>query len=98
REVALAWVRLPVPAIGPDEVLVQVRAAGVDRGVWHAVTGLPYPLRLAGFGLRAPKAPVVGGDLAGVVTAVGRSVTRFSVGDLVYGTGHGTFAEYARAD
>jgi NADPH:quinone reductase-like Zn-dependent oxidoreductase len=93
----LQSVRVPVPAIGPGEVLVRVRAAGVDRGVWHVVTGLPYPLRLAGFGLRAPKAPVVGSDLAGVVAAVGAGVTRFRVGDEVYGTGHGTFAEYARA-
>jgi hypothetical protein len=48
------------PEIGADEVLVQVRAAGVDRGVWHVLTGLPYPIRLAGFGFRAPKNPVVG--------------------------------------
>ncbi len=89
--------RVRVPEIGPDEVLVRVRAAGVDRGVWHIVTGLPYPLRLAGFGFRVPKEPVVGGDLAGVVEAVGRGVTRFRVGDEVYGTGHGTFAELARA-
>ena len=96
-QAVLQSVRVPVPAIGSDEVLVRVRAAGVDRGVWHVVTGLPYPLRLAGFGVRAPKAPVVGGDLAGVVAAVGDGVTRFRVGDEVYGTGHGTFAEYARA-
>ena len=89
--------QVAVPDIGADEVLVRVRAAGVDRGVWHLTTGLPYPLRLAGFGLRAPKDPVVGGDLAGVVAAVGRGVTRFRVGDEVYGTGHGSFAEHARA-
>lgn len=96
-EQVLRVVRVSVPTIGTDEVLVRVRAAGVDRGVWHMVTGLPYPLRLAGFGLRAPKNPVVGGDLAGVVAAVGSSVTRFRVGDEVYGTGAGTFAEHARA-
>ena len=84
-------------AVGADEVLVDVRAAGVDRGVWHVVTGLPYPIRLAGFGVRVPEDPVVGGDLAGVVAAVGSSVTRFRVGDEVYGTGRGTFAEHARA-
>jgi NADPH:quinone reductase-like Zn-dependent oxidoreductase len=88
-------VERPRPAAG--EVLVQVRAAGVDRGVIHLVTGLPHPLRLAGFGVRAPRDPVVGGDLAGVVVAVGDGVRRFGVGDEVYGTGHGTFAEYARA-
>ncbi len=85
------------PGAGPDEVLVAVRAAGVDRGVWHVVTGLPYPVRLAGFGVRAPKNPVVGGDLAGTVVAVGTGVTRLRIGDEVYGTGRGTWAEYVRA-
>ncbi len=63
--------QVPRPTVGADEVLVRVRAAGVDRGVWHVVTGLPYPIRLAGFGLRAPKAPTPGMDVAGVVVAVG---------------------------
>jgi NADPH:quinone reductase-like Zn-dependent oxidoreductase len=61
------------------------------------MTGLPYPIRLAGYGLRAPKHPVPGMDLAGVVEAVGRDVTRFRPGDEVLGIGKGTFAEYARA-
>ncbi len=85
------------PEIGPDEVLVRVRAAGVDRGVWHLMTGLPYPVRLAGYGVRAPKQPVPGMDLAGVVEAVGAEVTRFAPGDEVFGIGKGTFAEFARA-
>jgi NADPH:quinone reductase-like Zn-dependent oxidoreductase len=85
------------PTIADDEVLVRVHAAGVDRGVWHVMTGLPYPIRLAGFGLRAPKNPVLGMDLAGVVEAVGKSVTRFQPGDEVFGIGKGAFAEYARA-
>jgi NADPH:quinone reductase-like Zn-dependent oxidoreductase len=85
------------PAIGGDEVLVRVRAAGVDRGVWHLMTGLPYPVRLAGYGLRAPKQRVPGMDLAGVVEVVGRRVTRFRPGDEVFGIGTGTFAELARA-
>ena len=59
------------PELVDDEVLVRVQAAGVDRGVWHLMTGLPYPIRLAGYGLRAPKIPVLGADLAGVVEAVG---------------------------
>ena len=50
------------PEIGDDEVLIRVRAAGVDRGVWHLMTGLPYPIRLAGYGLRTPKSPVPGRD------------------------------------
>ncbi len=85
------------PQVAPDEVLVRVRAAGVDRGVWHLMTGLPYPLRLAGYGLRAPKNPVPGMDVAGVVEAVGAEVTRFRPGDEVFGIGKGTFAELARA-
>jgi NADPH:quinone reductase-like Zn-dependent oxidoreductase len=84
------------PTIADDEVLVRVHAAGVDRGVWHVMTGLPYPIRLAGYGLRAPKNPVLGMDLAGVVEAVGKDVTRFQPGDAVFGIGKGAFAEYAR--
>ena len=83
--------------IGDDEVLVRVHAAGVDQGVWHVMAGLPYPIRLAGYGIRAPKNPVPGADLAGVVEAVGKDVTRFQPGDEVFGIGKGSFAEYARA-
>jgi NADPH:quinone reductase-like Zn-dependent oxidoreductase len=85
------------PEIGRDEVLVRVGAAGLDRGVWHVMTGLPYPIRLAGYGLRAPKNPVPGMDLAGTVEEVGAGVTRFAPGDDVFGIGKGTFAEFARA-
>jgi NADPH:quinone reductase-like Zn-dependent oxidoreductase len=88
---------IATPVIAGDEVLVRVHAAGVDRGVCHLMTGLPYPVRLAGYGLRAPKTSVPGTDLAGVVAAVGPEVTRFQPGDEVFGTGKGTFAEYARA-
>jgi NADPH:quinone reductase-like Zn-dependent oxidoreductase len=85
------------PEIADDEVLVRVHAAGVDRGVWHLMTGLAYPIRLAGYGLRAPKTPVPGMDMAGVVEAVGKDVTRFQPGDEVFGIGKGAYAEYARA-
>jgi NADPH:quinone reductase-like Zn-dependent oxidoreductase len=85
------------PEIADGEVLVRVHAAGVDRGVWHLMTGLAYPIRLAGYGLRAPKTPVPGTDMAGVVEAVGNDVTRFQPGDEVFGIGKGAFAEYARA-
>lgn len=84
------------PKIEDDEVLLEVHAAGVDRGVWHVMTGLPYPMRLAGFGLRVPKDPVLGMDVAGVVTTVGAHVTRFEPGDEVFGIGKGSFAEYTR--
>lgn len=88
---------IDTPVIADDEVLVRVHAAGVDRGVWHLMTGLAYPIRLAGYGLRAPKTPVPGMDLAGVVEAVGDTVTRFRPGDEVFGIGKGAYAEYARA-
>jgi len=86
------------PPVGDDEVLVRVRAAGVDPGVWHLMTGEPYLLRAIGFGLRRPKVAVRGRDLAGVVEAVGARVTRLRPGDEVYGTCEsGSFAEYATA-
>jgi NADPH:quinone reductase-like Zn-dependent oxidoreductase len=85
----------PVPTAG--EVLVKVAAAGIDRGTWHLMTGRPYLMRLMGFGFWAPKRPVPGLDLAGTVVEVGPQVTRFAVGDVVFGIGQGTFAEYARA-
>jgi NADPH:quinone reductase-like Zn-dependent oxidoreductase len=88
---------IETPEIGATEVLVRVHAAGVDRGVWHVMTGLPYPVRLAGYGFRAPKYGVPGTDLAGVVVSVGTDVTRFAPGDEVFGTGTGTYAEFARA-
>ncbi len=85
-----------IPEPRGNEVLIQVKAAGVDPGVWHVVTGLPYGVRL-GFGLRRPKNPVPGLDLAGVVTSVGRDVHDFAPGDAVFGTGRGSYAEYAVA-
>jgi NADPH:quinone reductase-like Zn-dependent oxidoreductase len=85
------------PEISDDEVLVRVHAAGVGRDVWHVMTGLPYPIRLAGYGLRAPKNPVIGSDMAGVVEAVGKNVRRFQPGDEVFGIGKGSYAEYVRA-
>jgi NADPH:quinone reductase-like Zn-dependent oxidoreductase len=62
-------VETPVP--GDDDVLIRVRAAGVDQGVWHLMTGMPYLVRLFGFGLKKPKVPVRGREVAGVVEAVG---------------------------
>jgi NADPH:quinone reductase-like Zn-dependent oxidoreductase len=81
-----------------DQVLVRVQAAGLDRGVWHVMTGLPYLIRFVvpTLGLRQPKVPVRGMDLAGRVEAVGDKVTRFRPGDEVFGwTDHGSYAEYA---
>jgi NADPH:quinone reductase-like Zn-dependent oxidoreductase len=85
------------PTIRDDEVLVRVHAASVDRGTWHIMAGLPYPIRVAGFGLRKPKHPNPGRSLAGTVEAVGNDVTSFEPGDEVFGICDGSFAEYARA-
>ena len=85
------------PEVTDQEVLVRVHAAGLDRGTWHLMTGKPYLMRIAGMGFRGPKDRVPGRDLAGTVAAVGSGVTRFAVGDEVYGVGRGTFAEYAVA-
>jgi NADPH:quinone reductase-like Zn-dependent oxidoreductase len=85
------------PAPKGDEVLVRVHAAGLDRGVWHVMTGLPYLIRLVGFGVRKPKVRVRGMDVAGRVEAVGGNVTRFQPGDAVFGWCDGSYAEYACA-
>lgn len=85
------------PTVHGHGVLVRVHAAGVDPGVWHLMTGLPYLIRLMGYGLRAPKDRVRGRALAGRVEAVGESVTRLRPGDEVFGTCEGSFAEYACA-
>ncbi|HKO89744.1 MAG TPA: NAD(P)-dependent alcohol dehydrogenase [Polyangiaceae bacterium] len=79
-----------------NEVLVRVHAAGVDFGVWHLMAGVPYAVRLA-VGLRRPRNPVRGMDLAGIVEEVGSEVRAFQPGDEVFGVGEGSFAEYARA-
>ncbi|MBF9127803.1 NAD(P)-dependent alcohol dehydrogenase [Plantactinospora sp. S1510] len=88
---------LDMPSIGDDEVLVEVRAAGVDPGVWILMTGRPMAVRLA-VGLRRPRVAVLGRAVAGVVAAVGAGVTRLRPGDEVHGTCEsGSFAEFARA-
>ena len=85
------------PRPGAQEVLVEVRAAGLDRGTEHLLTGKPYAMRLA-MGLTRPKNPVPGRDVAGVVVEAGAAVTRFAVGDEVFGVAPGSFAEYAVAE
>jgi NADPH:quinone reductase-like Zn-dependent oxidoreductase len=85
------------PDIAANEALVEVRAAGMDRGTWHSMTGQPYLMRVMGFGFRRPKNLVAGLDLAGTVVAVGSDVTRFQAGDEVFGISRGSYAEYAAA-
>src|SRR5437899_1342723 len=85
------------PEIGDGDVLVRVRAAGVNPGDWAIMGGLPYIARPV-YGLRKPKNRVRGTDVAGQVEAVGSSVTRFRPGDAVFGSSKhlgGAFAEYA---
>jgi NADPH:quinone reductase-like Zn-dependent oxidoreductase len=89
---------VPRPSIGADEVLVRVRATSVDRGTWHVMSGLPYPIRLAGFGLRRPKALNPGRSVSGIVQAVGENVSAFAPGDEVFGICEGgSFAAFAAA-
>lgn len=95
-EAVLRTARLARPRIGPDQVLVRVCGSSVDRGTWHLMAGLPYPVRAVS-GLRRPKHPNPGRNLAGVVEAVGADVTGFTPGDEVYGTAAAAFAEYAAA-
>ena len=95
-EKALKLADLPDPIPVKDEVLVRVLAAGVDRGAWRIMTGTPHLARLA-FGLRTPRSPQLGMDAAGIVEAAGPDVTRFRVGDEVFGTARGSFAELAVA-
>lgn len=84
------------PEIGPTEVLIRVRAAGVNPADWAIMSGLPYIARPV-YGLRRPGKGVRGTDVAGVVEAAGATVTRFRPGDAVFGWGCGSFAEYASA-
>jgi NADPH:quinone reductase-like Zn-dependent oxidoreductase len=92
----LRLAQIATPDIAGNEVLVRVRAAGLDRGTWHLMTGRPYLLRLVA-GLRKPRNPVPGLDVAGTVIRVGPAVTRFSAGDQVFGFSTGSFADYAVA-
>lgn len=78
-------------------MLVDVHSAGVSRGTLHVMAGEPYLMRLMGFGLLKPKNPVPGQDVADTVVAIGAKVTRFEVGDEVFGIAQGSFAEYAAA-
>jgi NADPH:quinone reductase-like Zn-dependent oxidoreductase len=84
------------PQVGDGEVLVRVHAASIHVGDWIMMTGKPYVMRMA-TGLRKPKNPIPGTDIAGIVEAVGTGVERLAVGDEVVGWVAGAFAEYAVA-
>ena len=100
----LEEVQKPTPT--DDEVLVKVHAASANRGDWELLRGIPFVVRLAGFGLLKPKIKILGVDIAGRVEAVGRNVKQFQPGDEVFGDiaeygfpprGFGAFAEYVCA-
>jgi NADPH:quinone reductase-like Zn-dependent oxidoreductase len=85
---------IDIPVIKDDEVLVSVQAASIQAGDWHLIRGLPYLIRVMGFGLLRPKSRVAGFDFAGRVEAVGSDTKRFRSGDEVFGASIGAFAEY----
>ena len=91
-------IKRPVP--NDDQVLIRVRAASINPLDWHYIEGTPYIMRAFGVGLRKPKDPRLGVDMAGEVEAIGKNVTQFKRGDEVFGGRNGAFAEYvcARAD
>jgi hypothetical protein len=91
---ALELKDIDTPLVTDNAVLVQVHAAAVGKGDWLTVRGLPYVARVR-YGLRKPKHPVPGFDVAGRVEAVGKSVIQLQAGDEVFGWCEGSFAEYA---
>jgi NADPH:quinone reductase-like Zn-dependent oxidoreductase len=94
---SLSFGDVPMPEVGDTDVLVKVHASSVNPFDWHLVRGEPYLVRVNA-GYRRPKNHDVGIDVAGTVTAVGANVTRWKVGDDVFGLARGAFAEYAAAD
>ncbi len=96
-EVVLELQDIDQPVVGDEEALVRVHAASVNPADWHAMRGRPFIVRLAGYGLRRPENPVPGTDVAGVVDAVGKNVTRLRPGDAVFGWCRGAYAEYSCA-
>lgn len=93
----LRLAEIKTPEIAANEVLVEVHAAGMDRGTWHLMAGQPYLMRILGFGFRRRKHRVPGLDVAGTVVAVGSEVSRFQSGDEVFGIARGSFAQCAAA-
>jgi NADPH:quinone reductase-like Zn-dependent oxidoreductase len=88
---------IAAPKPGDDDVLVRVVAASVDMGTWHCMSGVPYAMRLMGFGVRTPRASNPGRAFAGTVESTG-TLAGFGIGDEVYGTCDGAFAELVRVE
>jgi len=85
------------PELADDGILVRVHASSVNRGDWHALTGTPLLARPMMDGLLRPKSPLIGGDFAGIVEAVGSQIGDLQPGDEVFGGRTGAFAEYVCA-
>lgn len=92
----LRLTEIPTPEPADGEVLIRVKAAATNPADWHMITGRPFLARTQ-LGLRKPRTPVRGLDVAGVVEQVGPGVTRFKVGDAVFGEIGGGYAEYTTA-
>ena len=92
----LATRNIARPEITEGQVLIRVRAAGVNIADWAVMSGLPYIARPV-YGMTRPKNSVRGTDVAGVVEAVGPGVTRFKAGDEVFGSADGSYADFAAA-
>lgn len=95
-ELTLEFTDIDKPEIGEGDVLIRIRAAGVNPADWAIMSGLPYIARPV-YGARKPKDRIRGTDVAGTVEVVGSGVTRFKLGDEVFGWCKGSFAEYASA-
>lgn len=97
----LEYREVPTPTPEDDDVLIEIHAASLNAADWHLLRADPPLVRLMGVGLLTPKEPILGADVAGRVTAVGRSVTEFEPGDAVFGDvsecGNGGFAEFVCA-
>ena len=93
----LSYEEMAKPAPAENEVLIRVRAAAVNPYDWHFMRGEPYAVRIVARGLRKPKDPRLGADVAGVIEAVGKNIKQFKPGDAVFGSCKGAFAEYACA-
>jgi NADPH:quinone reductase-like Zn-dependent oxidoreductase len=93
----LSYEEMAKPAPAENEVLIRVRAAAVNPYDWHFMRGEPYAVRIVARGLRKPKDPRLGADVAGVIEAVGKNIKQFKPGDAVLGSCKGAFAEYACA-
>jgi len=93
----LSYEEMAKPAPAENEVLIRVRAAAVNPYDWYFMRGEPYAVRIMARGLRKPKDPRLGADVAGEIEAVGRSIRQFKPGDAVFGSCKGAFAEYTCA-